>query len=99
MVYGVLPLALVSGGAWQGGAVMLAFGLGTLPNLAAVDVAAQAVQRGATARTGAMAAVRAWVKPLAGAVIVVFGLSGLAHAARIAGADHPALAGLASICH
>ena len=46
-----------------------------------------------------MAAMRVWVKPLAGALIVVFGLSGLAHAARIAGADHPALAGLASICH
>jgi sulfite exporter TauE/SafE len=99
MVYGVLPLALVAGGAWQGAVVMLAFGLGTLPNLAAVDVAAQAVRHGAAPRNGAMAAVRAWVKPLAGAVIVVFGLSGLAHAARIAGADHPALAGLASICH
>ena len=33
LVYGVLPLALFAGGAWQGAAVMLAFGLGTLPNL------------------------------------------------------------------
>jgi sulfite exporter TauE/SafE len=34
LVYSVLPLALFSGGAWQGALVMLAFGLGTLPNLA-----------------------------------------------------------------
>ena len=34
LVYSVLPLALFAGGAWQGGAVMLAFGLGTLPHLA-----------------------------------------------------------------
>lgn len=33
LVYGVLPLALLAGGAWQGALVMLAFGLGTLPNL------------------------------------------------------------------
>jgi uncharacterized protein len=35
LVYGVLPIALFAGGVWQGAAVMLAFGLGTLPNLAA----------------------------------------------------------------
>ncbi|HVN34319.1 MAG TPA: sulfite exporter TauE/SafE family protein [Casimicrobiaceae bacterium] len=33
LVYGLLPLALFSGSAWQGAAVMLAFGIGTLPNL------------------------------------------------------------------
>jgi sulfite exporter TauE/SafE len=33
LVYSVLPLALFAGGAWQGAAVMLVFGLGTLPNL------------------------------------------------------------------
>lgn len=33
LVYSVLPLALFSGGIWEGAAVMLAFGLGTLPNL------------------------------------------------------------------
>jgi sulfite exporter TauE/SafE len=38
LIYGVLPLALLSGGAWQGGVVMLAFGLGTLPNLLATGV-------------------------------------------------------------
>lgn len=38
LVYSVLPLALFAGGAWQGGAVMLAFGIGTLPNLLAAGV-------------------------------------------------------------
>jgi len=35
LVYGVLPIALFAGSAPAGGAVMLAFGLGTLPNLVA----------------------------------------------------------------
>ena len=35
LTYGVLPIALFAGGAWQGAAVMLAFGIGTLPNLLA----------------------------------------------------------------
>ena len=38
LIYSVLPLALLSGGAWQGGLVMLAFGLGTLPNLLATGM-------------------------------------------------------------
>jgi sulfite exporter TauE/SafE len=38
LVYSVLPLSLFSGGAWQGAAVMIAFGLGTLPNLVAAGV-------------------------------------------------------------
>lgn len=35
LVYGVLPVALLAGGAGDGALVMLAFGLGTLPNLLA----------------------------------------------------------------
>lgn len=35
LTYGVLPVALFAGGVWQGAAVMLAFGIGTLPNLLA----------------------------------------------------------------
>ena len=35
LVYGVLPIALFAGGPLEGAAVMLAFGLGTLPNLMA----------------------------------------------------------------
>jgi sulfite exporter TauE/SafE len=96
MVYAALPLALVAGGTLQGAFVMLAFGLGTLPNLALIDAAA--VRLGATG-AGTVSASRAWLRPLAGAVILVFGLSGLAHAARVAGADHPAIAALAAICH
>lgn len=38
LVYSVLPLALFAGGLWQGAAVMLAFGLGTLPNLMATSL-------------------------------------------------------------
>jgi sulfite exporter TauE/SafE len=38
LVYSVLPLALFAGGVWQGAAIMLAFGLGTLPNLAATGL-------------------------------------------------------------
>ncbi len=35
LTYSVLPIAAFAGGALEGGAVMLAFGLGTLPNLLA----------------------------------------------------------------
>lgn len=95
MVYAALPLALVAGGPWQGAAVMLAFGLGTLPNMLAVDVAVTRLAKPG----GGLAAVQARIRPLAGVAIVVFGLSGLAHAARIAGAGSPAINALASICH
>lgn len=100
MVYAALPLALVAGGPWQGALVMLAFGAGTLPNMLVVDVAAARLGgAGAPDASGTLARARAWLKPMAGVVIVVFGLSGLAHAARMAGAEHPAIAQLASICH
>jgi sulfite exporter TauE/SafE len=39
LVYSVLPLALFSGGAWQGALVMLVFGAGTLPQLVGAGVA------------------------------------------------------------
>jgi sulfite exporter TauE/SafE len=95
MVYAALPLALIAGGPWQGAAVMLAFGIGTLPNMLAVDVAVTRLGP----QPGVLATVRGRLKPLAGAVIIVFGISGLAHAARIAGAGNPAIDALASICH
>lgn len=96
MVYAALPLALVAGGPLAGAAVMLAFGLGTLPNLVVVDALAAGAAR---AQGSALARSRAWLRPLAGAVLLVFAASGLAHAARVAGAGHPAIAALASICH
>ena len=99
MVYAALPLALVAGGPLQGALVMLAFGLGTLPNMLAVDVAVHGI-----GRAGQAGAARSlsWIRPLAGVVIVVFGISGLAHAARVAGvagSEHPAIAMFARICH
>lgn len=105
MVYAALPLALVAGGPLQGALVMLAFGAGTLPNLALVDLVATRSARlsaGDSAAGGggaAMAVARGWLRPMAGAAIIVFALSGLAHAARVAGAQHPAVEALASICH
>lgn len=100
MVYAALPLALVAGGPLAGGLVMLAFGLGTLPNLLVLDAAAvKLAGSGGAATAGSASVSRAWLRSLAGAAIVVFGLSGLAHAARVAGADHPAISALAAICH
>lgn len=99
MVYAALPLALMAGGTAQGLLVMLAFGTGTLPNMLALDFA---VARYGRAGQTSPARWQAWLKPLAGAVIIVFGLSSLAHAARIAGlagAEHPAVAMFARICH
>ena len=98
MVYAALPLALVSGGPLQGALVMLAFGLGTLPNLVVVDVVASRPAL-AGAGGGFTDGARSWLRPLAGALMLVFAASGLAHAARVAGADHPAIAAFASICH
>ena len=97
MVYAALPLALLAGGPAQGALVMLAFGLGTLPNLVVVDVVT--VHAGAVGPGGALARIRPLLRPVAGAVIIVFAASGLAHAARVAGAQHPGIAALASICH
>lgn len=68
MVYGVLVAALVSASALDGAALMLAFGLGTLPNLLALG---WLVERGA-----------GWldhpgVRLAAGALVVAFGVAGL----------------------
>lgn len=65
LVYSTLVWAVSSGGAWQGGALMLAFGLGTLPNLLLVGLAAGAVAR--LARD-----VR--VRRAAGGAVLLFGL-------------------------
>ncbi|MFO1310203.1 MAG: sulfite exporter TauE/SafE family protein [Burkholderiales bacterium] len=68
LVYGVLPVALLSGGAWQGALVMLAFGLGTLPNLLAAGWALARAKRRLESRT---------VRWAAGAVVAAFALLGL----------------------
>ena len=65
LVYSALVWTVASGGALQGGLLMLAFGLGTLPNLLLMGVAAAQLQR--------------WVrKPatraVAGGLVILFGL-------------------------
>ena len=68
LVYGVLPLALLSGGAWQGALIMLAFGVGTLPNLLAAGWALSRMKRRLEAKA---------VRWAAGAIVAVFALAGL----------------------
>jgi len=65
LVYSTLVWAVSSGGAWQGAALMLAFGLGTLPNLLLMGVAAGAIAR--LARD-------ARVRQVAGGAVLLFGL-------------------------
>lgn len=68
MVYAMLAVALVSGSAGQGGALMLAFGLGTLPMLLAI---------GATAEWLKDFVRRPWLRRSAGLIILLFGLYGI----------------------
>lgn len=68
MLYGVLSIALFSGNAMRGGLLMLAFGLGTLPNLMMLGVAGESMKRFTRLR---------WVRQVAGVIIVGFGLLGL----------------------
>lgn len=101
MVYAALPLALASGGSANGALVMIAFGLGTLPGMLATDigVAKLAIESaGGAPRRPVLSSALARLRPGVGAVIVVFGVSSLAHATHVAGLDHPAIALLASIC-
>jgi sulfite exporter TauE/SafE len=81
LVYSMLALAAASGGAAAGALVMVAFGLGTLPNLLAAGLAAQrvlAIRR------------QPWVRRCAGVLIVALGVIGLA---RIPGLSDALLAG------
>ena len=71
MVYAVLLLALGSGDAIQGGMVMLAFGLGTLPNMLMI---------GGLARRARHPLKRQALRLTAAAVIAGVGLYGMIHA-------------------
>ncbi len=84
MVYTALLTALVTGNPLHGALLMLAFGAGTLPNLLGLGWLASQAGRRAHGR---------WLAPLAGLVIVGFGLAGLA---RIDPLAH--LHGLAQLC-
>lgn len=64
LVYSALIWTVSAGGAWQGATLMLAFGLGTLPNLLSMGVAAAQITR--------------WIRDprirqLAGALVIAFG--------------------------
>ena len=69
MVYGVLMAALLSGSPWQGAALLLAFGAGTLPNLLLLG-ASGALTRRWLAVPG--------LRIGAGVLVIVFGIAGLA---------------------
>jgi sulfite exporter TauE/SafE len=69
LVYSMLVLAAASGGPGEGALVMLAFGLGTAPNLLAAGLAAQRL----TALRRAP-----WVRRTAGVAIAALGVLGIA---------------------
>lgn len=68
LVYSVLMTAMATGGPLAGAGVMLAFGLGTLPNLMGLALLA-----GAAARI----AERRWVRQAAGLIVIGFGIRAL----------------------
>lgn len=72
MVYSVLTTAMLSGSAADGAAVMLAFGLGTLPMLTGLGLLGARVQQAMRRRP---------VRIAAGLLVLAFGVIGLARAA------------------
>ena len=74
LVYTVLFTALLSGSALKGAILMLAFGLGTLPNLMA---AAVLLQRSRSLLTGGIA------RFFSGETVMAFGIYGIAHAGTL----------------
>lgn len=74
LVYSLLAVALVSGGAASGATVMLAFGLGTLPNLLLAGMAFKRLRDIASNRHLRLAS---------GALVAGFGFAGLAKAANL----------------
>jgi len=73
MAYAVLLSALATGNAWHGALVMLAFGLGTLPNLLALSLFFERLTKWGRARP---------VRVAAGVVIGGFGVLGILKAAQ-----------------
>lgn len=74
LVYSLLATALLSGGVGSGAAVMLAFGLGTLPNLLLAGMLFKRLRDIASDRR---------VRVAAGALVASFGVAGLARAADL----------------
>ncbi len=71
LIYGMLPIALFAGSAPAGAAVMLAFGLGTLPNLVAAGFVAARARRWLESRG---------VRYAAAALLIAFAAVGLGRA-------------------
>jgi len=65
LVYSVLVWAAAAGNVWQGGGLMLAFGLGTLPNLLLMGLAAGGLSRWVR---------NARLRAVAGGLVMVLGL-------------------------
>ena len=76
MVYGVLTAALLSGSASRGAATMLAFGLGTLPNLLLAGMLLQRLRSIVQAR---------YVRLGSGLLVIAFGVWGLINATTLGG--------------
>ncbi len=74
LVYSLLASAMLSGAAGSGAAVMLAFGLGTLPNLLLAGILFERLRGFAVDRR---------VRLAAGALVAGFGVAGLARAAGL----------------
>ena len=68
LVYSILVSALAAGNAVSGAALMLAFGLGTLPNLLGMGLFARQIQPFMQ---------RVWVRRIAGLLVAGFGVWGL----------------------
>ena len=65
LVYSVLIWTLMSGGAEDGAALMLSFGLGTLPNLLAMGFFAAVLQKFVQQN---------WVRQMSGGMVILFGV-------------------------
>ncbi len=76
MVYSALALALLSGSAWRGALLMLAFGLGTLPNLLAASWLLARFSRVLRGRP---------LRLCSGLLVAAFALFGLANASSLGG--------------
>ena len=76
MVYSALTAALLAGSALRGAGLMLAFGLGTLPNLLLAGLLLQRLRSATRAR---------WLRLSSGLLVLGFGVFGLANATTLGG--------------
>lgn len=76
MVYSVLSAALLTGSAPRGAALMLAFGLGTLPNLLLAGLLLKRLKDFTRRRA---------VRVISGSVVLAFGIFGLVNATTLGG--------------